>query len=489
MRIAIASASFPSRQDEDPVFPATWELARALRRLGHELLVMTFCNEADPEDTEREVQIDGIRVLRKRRDKSKYAAFSGSPVFTIFSWQAGRARELFVKCADALSEFKPDVLECQEFNGLGFFFGAQHKCPLVVRCYGPASMFMRSGDIGKFSLVDVELTEAMELATLNAADGLIAVSHDIAERLSGLSERPLADFRVIRLPLTVPEALQAKCNRRSADDFPVLFFWGRVERQKGADLLIDALPEVVAKYPRARLWIGGSESVEHGEPVPYAVTMRSKLDELGLSDRVSFLGFLERKEIRERVSEADICLFPSHYETGCYTALEALCDSGCVLAGRVGGLAEYQSHGESAWLVEPADGHALAEGIVRLSDDQALRTRLSQSGREHVAAVCNPEKIAIESLKAYEEAIEHFASRQAKADLPFKTLTEHIGLALEDKTAGDTYHEICQEYLSQAWHAGYEAAMLAAKNNNGTEAGLFEQLLSVARRLKRKLNI
>lgn len=485
MRIAIASASFPSREDENPVFPANWEVARALHDLGHEVFVMTFCEEDNPEDREREVCVGGIRVLRIQRDKSRYAAFSGSPIFTIFSWQAGRARELFVKCSDVLNDFKPDVLESQDFNGLGFFWAAEHQYPLVVRCHGPASMFMRDEAVGKFSLVDIEFTEAMEMATINAADGVIAVSQDLADRASRASGRTKDGFQVIRVPLRLREPLPEERIYRCDDGFPLLFNWGQVSRQKGVDLLIEALPEVAAKFPGVRLWIGGKEAVEHGQSQPYGNYLRSRLDELGLRDHVTFLGPLGRKEIRQRVTEADICLFPSRYETACYAALEALSDSGCVLAARVGGMGEYHEHGKSSWYFEGDNAHALAESIIKLSSDDNLRSTLSRSARDHVKSFCDPEKIASESIGAYQRAIERYASRNARYELPFRTLAEHIGKALEDENAAGSYARVCHDYLSNAWQEGYNAGEAAGLQSR--QPGIRQSLLSLASRIKRKL--
>lgn len=154
MRIAFVTHSFPISSDHDPLFPATWELANALCKLGHELLVLTLCHEKDERDDNIEVNVNGIRVLCKRLDRQKYNLFEKHGRLPIFGWQIARARELYVAFNDAISEFKPEILECHEFFAPGFFWAAQKDFPLVVRCYGAMSLLMRKGVAGSYHEID-----------------------------------------------------------------------------------------------------------------------------------------------------------------------------------------------------------------------------------------------------------------------------------------------------------------------------------------------
>ena len=194
MRIAIASGSFPRSADQAHTAPANFQLAKALANRGHHVLVLTFCQDDDPADQEGEVSVNGIRVVRKRANYERFRCFQGIPALSVFSWQAGRARDLFLWAKPLLASFNPHVLECPESYGLGFFWAAERTFPLVIRCHGPMSLLIRLGNVGIYSPADLELVEAMELSTIAAADGIMSVCDDLADRLSNATGRARCDF-------------------------------------------------------------------------------------------------------------------------------------------------------------------------------------------------------------------------------------------------------------------------------------------------------
>ncbi|MBK9146159.1 MAG: glycosyltransferase family 4 protein [Candidatus Melainabacteria bacterium] len=482
MKIAVASASFPASLTDDPVFPASFELVKGLHEAGNELLVVTFCDPRDPDDVEREVSLDGIRVFRRKQDLSRYSTFQGLSRMPVFSWQAARARDLFCSTQGILDDFAPDVLEVQDFNGLGFFYAAQRKIPLVVRAYGPMSLLVRSKQIGDVPTADAELIEAMEYATVAAADGVVAICHDIARWWSERANRPLDEIDIIRTPMTVPEIAPEKKNE-NGKKFPVIFFWGRVERQKGADLLVESLPAIVREYPDTRLLIGGQETIEYGKTEPYADTMRRRLAELGLTNHAEFLGFLSRERIVELVVEADVCVFPSRYETACYSCIEAMSYGGFCVGTRVGGLQEYLEHEKSGWIVEPEDPEALARGIVHVLKHPELREEIRKRAPEHVREFCSKKESATKSIQAYERAIGRFHTERTSG--AFSIFADHFGKALQDLPSRQTdrgIQSLSEEMDQKSYQSGWEAGYQASASERSMSLG--GALYAMARRIK-----
>ncbi|MBK9140852.1 MAG: glycosyltransferase family 4 protein [Candidatus Melainabacteria bacterium] len=233
--------------------------------------------------------------------------------------------------------------------------------------------------IGNVPVADGQLIEALELSTVAACDRLISICDDMAGWWSENTGIDRSSIDVIRTPMSFSESLPARKGRFSAT-YPTIFFLGRVERLKGADLLVEALPAVVSEFPEARLLIGGPETTEYGHERPFGDFLRQRLSELGLSQHVDFLGAMGRREIIEMAVEADICAFPSRYETACYACIEAMSYGAFCLATRVGGLQEYCKHSESGWLVDPNDPKALAEGIIHAVNDDLRKNCRSGSG-------------------------------------------------------------------------------------------------------------
>ncbi len=501
MRIAMVVGTFPSTVDEEPGFPATWYFALKLKEEGHEVLVLTLHPETVSDCCTDVIEVAGITVFRKRIDFERYQAFSGLPSVENYNRHVARAKDLYEGSKKILEEFAPDLIECQEFNGLGFFFAAEKKYPLVVRCYGSLSQLIKSNDVGKYAEADTAMIEALELAPVAEADAVIVICRELAHRLNGLIGKPIEDFHVIRTAFVTPPGSPLKTSFAAGEDFPRIFFWGRVQRQKGTDTLIEALPAVLKQFPTAHLILGGNDCTEYGAFTSQGQTLRKRLDDLGLSEKVTFTGFLSREKIQELIMETDICVFPSRYETACYSLLEAQSCGACCVATSVGGLPEYQIAGETVILVEPKDPDALADGLIKLASDQKLRENLSRKGLENLHKVCDLGTNYDLSLKAYQQALTNFRARNSKAQNGFVVVAKCLG----DSLTHDGEEFVLKKavpWIAAGFDRGYDAAIRAAYSDayqRGYDAGvrnreplpveptLTSQIRGVAGRAKRKI--
>lgn len=483
MRIVLVLSSFPTQSGDEPAFPASWYLAKSLLANGHDLLVLTMHSAATNHLGSTVTEVDGIRVFCSSFDASKYSSFDEAPFLATYAHYAARAVDLFNNSAEIVDEFAPDLIECQEFNGLGFFFAAEHKYPLVVRCYGTLSQLVRSGDIGDWPLPDTEMIEALELATIAEADAVVSICHDLAGRLSGLTSRPVDDFSIIRTPFVKSADSAVKTSFEQHGNFPKLFFWGRVERQKGVDLLVESLPQILAAFPKAELIVGGSQPTEFNCARPYAETMRDRLKEMGLLEKVRFTGFLSRAQIQQLIIETDICVFPSRYETACYSLLEAQSCGACCVASGVGGLPEYQENNQTVLLVEPNSASALASGVIALAADQQFREKLSQGGLENVPRVCNPNTTLRLSLAVYSKAIIEFKNKDRRRSNSFSLLAERIGRSIFGMNSDGYVSKKVQPWLASAYQSGFDDAMKLTQH----QPPVTTMLRMIASRVKRKL--
>ncbi|HEY9867676.1 MAG TPA: glycosyltransferase, partial [Candidatus Obscuribacterales bacterium] len=178
MRIVLVTRAFPPDTGEAP-FPASYELARGLKACGHELLVLTFTDGESREET-----VDGIRVWRQKFDFQHYRSMQ-LPLASAHC--LAQALDLYTATESLVGDFHPDVIESQEFNGLGLFWALERKYPFVVRCYGPLSHLLKGSLVGSFPPVDAELVNIMEIAPIGEADGLITICQDMAARMSDWS--------------------------------------------------------------------------------------------------------------------------------------------------------------------------------------------------------------------------------------------------------------------------------------------------------------
>jgi glycosyltransferase involved in cell wall biosynthesis len=100
---------------------------------------------------------------------------------------------------------------------------------------------------------------------------------------------------------------------------------------------------------------------------------------LGLGSRVHFLGW--RDDLETILSGLDVVICTSKNEGTPVALIEAMAAGVPVLSTDVGGVGDLVTHGETGWLVPPADPSALARGIERLLRDPALRRRLAAGAR------------------------------------------------------------------------------------------------------------
>ena len=157
---------------------------------------------------------------------------------------------------------------------------------------------------------------------------------------------------------------------------PMLLYVGRLQPIKGLDTLLAAMTRLPGP---ARLLIVGGDQDEpengHGE------WLRARVTELGLEDRVRFLGPQRQDRLPLFYAAAEATVMPSHYESFGMVALEAMACGTPVVASRVGGLRTTVRDGVTGYLVPEGDPAALADRLRILLEDRDTRERL---GREAV---------------------------------------------------------------------------------------------------------
>ena len=130
---------------------------------------------------------------------------------------------------------------------------------------------------------------------------------------------------------------------------------GRLVYEKGIHVLVQAMPEVLKKYPNAKLLIAGKG--------PEYTPLEEQIVELGLTDNVSLLGFVSDQERDLLFKIANCAAFPSLYEPFGIVALEAMVHRCPVIVSEVGGLVETVSHGETGLTTYPNQAESVAWAI------------------------------------------------------------------------------------------------------------------------------
>lgn len=175
-----------------------------------------------------------------------------------------------------------------------------------------------------------------------------------------------------QVPKAEPEWVQDFRRQRGIEaHHQVIGIVGRLESHKGHRDAFMALPKVLATHPGARLWIVGDGAFE--------AELRARVGELGLEDKVDFLGF--RTDVLRVIQCFDVQLFPSHMEGTPNTLFEALAVGNAVAASTIDGQGEILEHEQTGLLFAPGDAPAMAQCLNRLLTDAALNQKLRQQAQ------------------------------------------------------------------------------------------------------------
>lgn len=198
------------------------------------------------------------------------------------------------------------------------------------------------------------------LADLARASGAVHVEtlHDISQ----LPPRPADPAGELRRELGI--------------DSPVLMYVGNFQRYQGVDLLLESFRVAVDRGCEAHLVLaGGSDQ--------HITAYRSKAEHLGLADRTHFIGRWPVERLDELLAEADVVTSPRIYGVNTPMKVFPYMHSGRTLLAT-----DLPTHtqiltSEVARLAPP-EPEAFGRAIVELMEDEALRARLGQAGREFV---------------------------------------------------------------------------------------------------------
>ncbi len=221
-------------------------------------------------------------------------------------------------------------------------------------------------------------------AILRRADGIFAVSADVAAYLSPMSdpEKIVVVHDHLHAEPLIARLEPRRSPKRFAGDQPVVGIIGRITSYKRQDLFVRAIPWVAKEVPEARFVIVGSalesERVYEGE-------LKKLASELQVDDRLAFLG--HRTDALEIMAGLTVCCLTSDREPFPRTVLEAQLVGCAVIASDTGGCPEMLEDGVTGLLfpsTRPDSHELLAENIIRLLGDDALRKRIAVNAKERL---------------------------------------------------------------------------------------------------------
>jgi glycosyltransferase involved in cell wall biosynthesis len=238
----------------------------------------------------------------------------------------------------------------------------------------------------------------MALARYRAAARIIAISQWVAEQLA-VSGMPREKLTVVYEGVDLPALPVADVRQRSRarwkvpEDSPLLGSVGVLSPDKGHDLLLRSLAQLRDEFPAVRLVLAGDG--------PAREELQQLATQLGVSDRVLFLGFVQ--DIDAVYPALDAFLFPSFFEGLGTSLLAAMSYEIPSVTFRGCAFGEIIENEKSGLLVETGKLGELTASTRRLLKDREMARRMGQAGRARIAEKFSSERMVSETIKIYEE--------------------------------------------------------------------------------------
>lgn len=390
MKVALFSWEFPPKI-VGGIARHIYGLSRALAKAGVETLVFTCEFPSAP----REEKIGGVRVFRV----DSYRA----PTPDLGTWDYLMNQSMEETAAEILTSesARVDLLHAHEWLVAKAAIGLKHtlRVPLVATIH--ATEYGRRNGLHDDNERMIHQTEHW---LTYEAWRVICCSHYMANHVAWLFSLPREKIDAIPNGVDVTEFVGA-FNRDSfrkqyaLPEEKIVLFVGRLVYEKGASLLVEAMPRVLAKTNSKFVFIGEGYMKEQ---------LISRVRQLGLADKAYFTGYVNEKTLRQLYRVADVCAFPSLYEPFGIVALEAMAARVPVVVSDTGGLSEIVEHDKTGVKVYHDNVESLAWGIIRVLTDPPYANYLRTNAAKAVLEMFSWNQIAVRTKKIYERVREEY---------------------------------------------------------------------------------
>lgn len=384
MRVAMLSWEYPPRI-VGGLAQHVYDLTAALARQGVEVFVFT-CGAAGAPEAE---EVNGVHVYRV------HPYPTGTPDFTTWVMQLNVA--LLERAIPVLQRVRNiDVIHAHDWLVAWTARALKHglRVPLVVTIH--ATEFGRNNGLHNDTQ---RFISGIEWWLCYEAWRVIVCSRYMESELKYIFQLPHDKLAVVKNGVDprnyIPRKSRIDRNWFAADDEKIVFCIGRLVREKGIQVLLAAVPAILARHPKTKFIIAGKGPYEH--------ELRRYAEELGIAHRVYFTGYVDNATRNALYSWAAVAVFPSLYEPFGIAALEAMAAKVPVVVTNVGGLSEIVQDGADGLKCPPDNPGALAEKINQILFNPGLAQALRERAYRKVLQECDWDDIARETRAVYEQ--------------------------------------------------------------------------------------
>lgn len=183
----------------------------------------------------------------------------------------------------------------------------------------------------------------------------------------------------------------------AADNEKIIFFVGRLVNEKGAHILLDAMPKILTYYSQVKLVVTGKG--------PQMDFLKGKAASMGIEDKVYFTGYISDDNLSKLYMCVDVAVFPSLYEPFGIVALEGMVAGVPVVVSDVGGIGEIVEHGIDGMKAYAGNPDSLADSILEILYNPDKAEVMKTKAMDKLRRQYDWSRISEESMKTYQEVL------------------------------------------------------------------------------------
>jgi glycosyltransferase involved in cell wall biosynthesis len=393
LRVMMLSWEYPPRVIGG-ISPHVYSLSRSLVDVGVKVYVVTCDFPGAPAHE----TIDGVEVYRIDSYKTP------SPDFATWVYLMNLNMQTEAAALAASLPGKIDIFHAHDWLVATAGIGLKHvfRKPLLVT--------MHSTEVGRrdgtHTATEKMIHETEAWLTYEAWK-VICCSDYMVQHVKWAFGLP--DNKLVMVPNGVNPRVYETISSQSSESLrrefalpeeKLILFVGRLVYEKGAHVLINAIPKVLEKV-NAKFVIVGSGYMKD--------QLYNIVKSMGLEHKVLFTGFLEEEKLLRLQTCADVSVVPSLFEPFGIVALEAMAARSPVVVSDTGGLSEIVEHDSTGVKVYPNNTESLAWGIIRVLSDDKFRNQISHNGYEKIKQKYDWGKIALETREIYESVLGEYS--------------------------------------------------------------------------------
>ena len=272
------------------------------------------------------------------------------------------------------------------------------KLPIITTVHTPMKIDSKYHEIVNLyslgqKIQSTYFTPPVEYKLFSISDSITAVAHSVANELKEYGLNP-KEITVIGNGVN-QEVFAPIQNREIKEEY--ILYTGRLHARKGLIDLLDCAERVCRENKQVRFIVCGGG--------PFYDKLNEEVQRRGMREKFLLQGFIKKERLIQLYKNATIHVVPSHYEGLPTVVLEGMSCGLPVVATDVGGNSEVISNNVNGFLIPSKNPDAMAEIIIKLLNDPALRERIGKSARKTIEENYSWDKITDKILQCYEKVI------------------------------------------------------------------------------------